>query len=104
MELARRGFRRLTGADYSAASIDLGAAVLEKHGLLSAVRLMVRGRYASPQSWPKTLMLTLSPVSWHAVEAEAIDRVSGESKSSWHPLAALNANSIKRGHGQPCLL
>jgi SAM-dependent methyltransferase len=43
VQLARRGYRRLTGADYSAASIDLAAAVLEKHGLLSAVRLVVRG-------------------------------------------------------------
>ena len=41
VELARRGYRCLTGADFSAASVNLAAAVLEKHGLVGAVRLVV---------------------------------------------------------------
>ncbi len=39
--LARRGFKRLTGSDYSAASVDLAAAVLDKHELGGSARLMV---------------------------------------------------------------
>ena len=39
--LACRGHRHLTGSDYSAASVDLAAAVLEKHGLSTSARLVV---------------------------------------------------------------
>ena len=40
--LAQRGYRNLTGSDYSTASIQLSQAVLAKHGLSGQVSLVVR--------------------------------------------------------------
>lgn len=50
--LAQLGYRRLTGTDYSAASIQLAGAVLAKYGLSDRVTLLVRRLRASERPYP----------------------------------------------------